>query len=202
MRSEILKGYEEAANGDFIERVENISSADLLKPVIKHIPTQPCHILDVGAGTGRDAAWLASLSHNVLAAEPVDALRQAGMAKYTAPSISWIKDALPELSNTISIGQSFDIVLLNAVWQHLDAADRQTALSTLRAVTVDGGKVIVSIRHGAGAPTRPVFPANVAATVTWAEDAGFTAVDTKTTQAVQRGNQQAGVTWTWLVLRG
>lgn len=201
MRSEILEGYAEAAKGDFIERVEAVSSADLLAPAIKHIPKQPSHILDVGAGTGRDAAWFASLSHKVVAVEPVDALRLAGMAKHTSPSISWVKDALPDLSQTISLGQVFDIVLLCAVWQHLDAADRQIALWALRSVTVDGGKVVMSIRHGPGAPTRPVFPANVEDTVKWAEAVGFFILDVTTKQSVQSGNHHAGVTWTWLVLQ-
>lgn len=201
MRPEILKGYEDAANGDFIARVEAISSADLLHPIRKHLPMQPSRILDVGAGTGRDAAWFASHSHTVLAVEPVDALREAGMAKHPWPNISWLKDALPELSHTISLGQQFDFVLLCAVWQHLSAADRRNALSALRHVTVDGGKVVVSIRHGPGAPTRPVFPANVADTVKWAEDAGFSIVDETATKSVQSGNDRAGVTWTWLVLQ-
>lgn len=125
------------------------------------------------------------------------------MAKHSSPNISWIKDALPELSHRISLGQVFDIVLLCAVWQHLkrfdknlrhqltskrprrmnvarvssydlassltrnalDDADRRIALSALRTLVVDGGKVIISIRHGAGAPTRPVFPANLENTV-------------------------------------
>ncbi|WP_224815051.1 class I SAM-dependent methyltransferase [Hasllibacter sp. MH4015] len=201
MRSEILKGYEDAANGDFIARVEAISSADLLARVIEHIPKQPCRILDVGSGTGRDAAWLASLAHTVVAAEPVDALRQAGMAKHASPNVSWVKDALPDLSRTISLGQTFDIVLLSAVWQHLGDADRKVALSVLRSLTVDGGKVIMSIRHGAGAPTRPVFPANVENTVRWAQAVGLSAVDRTTSRSVQSGNRQAGVTWTWLVLQ-
>ena len=156
MKSEILEGYEEAAGGDFIERVEAIASSELLAPAMKHIPKRACRILDVGAGTGRDAAWLASLSHTVVAAEPVDALRQAGIARHTSPNISWIKDGLPELSCVVALGQVFDLVLLCAVWQHLDAVDRQIALSVLRSLTVDGGKVIMSIRHGAGAPSRPV----------------------------------------------
>lgn len=201
MRTEILKGYEEAANGDFIERVEAISSADLLMPVSKHLPKQPSHVLDVGAGTGRDAAWFASLSHTVLAVEPVDALREAGMAKHLSPKISWLKDALPELSHTISLRQKFNFIILCAVWQHLGAADRRGALSALRRVTVDGGKVVISIRHGPGAPTRPVFPANVADTVRWAEAEGFFIVDETITQSVQSGNHKAGVTWTWLVLQ-
>ncbi len=201
VRSEILDGYEEAANGDFIDRLEAISSADLLAPVIKHIPTQPSRILDVGAGTGRDAGWFASHSHSVVAVEPVDALRLAGKSKHTSPNISWVKDALPELAQTISLGPTFDIILLSAVWQHLDADERRTALSVLRSMTIDGGKVIVSIRHGAGAPTRPVFPANVEDTVKWAEAAGFAIVDKTTTLSAQSGNHQAGVTWTWLVLQ-
>ncbi|GAB5447379.1 class I SAM-dependent methyltransferase [Gymnodinialimonas sp.] len=201
MRSDILKGYEEAAKGDFIARVEAISSAELLAPAIKHIPTTPCRILDVGAGTGRDAAWFASLSHTVSAVEPVDALRQAGMAKHTSPNISWVKDALPELPYMVSVEQTFDIVLLSAVWQHLDAADRRIALPALRSVTVNGGKVIMSVRHGAGAPTRPVFPANIDDTVRWSEGVGLFLVDQATTQSVQPGNHKAGVTWTWLVLQ-
>lgn len=201
MRREILKGYEEATKGDFIERIEAISSADLLSPAVKHIPKQPCRILDVGAGTGRDAAWLASLSHSVVAAEPVDALRQAGMARHSSSNISWIKDALPELPRTISLGQTFDIVLLCAVWQHLDDAERRLALAALRSVTTVGGKIFISIRHGPGAPSRPVFPANIQHTVRWAETVGFVVIDETTTQSVQFGNHQAGVTWTWLVLQ-
>ena len=115
MRRQILKGYEDAAKCDLIERFESILSRDLLAPVMTYIPKQPCRILDVGAGTGRDAAWLAAQSHSVLAAEPVDALRHSGMAKHTSPNISWVKDALPELSHTISLGQVFDVVLFCAV---------------------------------------------------------------------------------------
>ena len=199
--SEILEGYEEAARGDFIERVEAISSADLLAPAMKHIPKKACRILDVGAGTGRDAAWLASLSHTVVAAEPVDALREAGMARHISPNISWVKDCLPDLSKLIALGQVFDLVLLCAVWQHICAVDRRIALSVLRSLTVDGGKVTMSIRHGEGAPTRPVFPANVEDTVKWAEVEGFIRVDEFIIQSVQSGNQEAGVTWTWLVLQ-
>ena len=75
MINEILKGYEDAASdGDLIQRLDGISSVDLFAPVIEHFPQQPSHVLDIGAGTGRDAAWLASLSHIVVAVEHVDAL--------------------------------------------------------------------------------------------------------------------------------
>jgi protein-L-isoaspartate O-methyltransferase len=34
------------------------------------LPSQPALALDVGAGSGRDAAWLLSLGHQVIAVEP------------------------------------------------------------------------------------------------------------------------------------
>jgi len=74
-------------------------------------------------------------------------------------------------------------------------------LVALRSVTVDGGKIILSIRHGAGAPTRPALPANVEDTVKWAEAAGCFVVDKTTTQSVQAVNHRAGVTWTRMVLQ-
>ncbi|MCQ0090237.1 methyltransferase domain-containing protein [Roseovarius sp. M141] len=201
MKNDILKGYQNAAGGDFIERIEGISSAELLSPVIGHFPQQSSHVADIGAGTGRDAAWLASLSHTVVAVEPVDALRDAGIAKHKSPSISWINDTLPQLSQTIAIGRTFDVILLCAVWQHLNDADRQVAFSAFRRLISDGGKIIMSIRHGAGAPTRPVYPANVSDTVKWAELQGFSKLSEVFTQSVQAQNYRAGISWTWLVLQ-
>ena len=202
MINEILKGYEDAASdGDFIRRLDGISSVDLLAPVIEHFPQQPSHVLDIGAGTGRDAAWLASLSHTVVAVEPVDALRHAGISKHKSPNISWVNDTLPQLWQTIALGKTFDVILLCAVWQHLEDADRQIAFSALRRLISENGKIIMSLRHGAGAPTRPVFPANVSDTVKWAELQGFSKLDEVSTRSVQVQNHQAGVTWTWLVFQ-
>ena len=202
MISEILKGYEDAASdGDFIQGLDGISSVDLFAPVIEHFPQQPSYVLDIGAGTGRDAAWLASLSHTVVAVEPVDALLHAGISKHKSPNIFWVNDTLPQLWQTIAIGKTFDVILLCAVWQHLEDADRQIAVSALRRLTSENGKIIMSIRHGAGAPTRPVFPANVSDTVKWAELQGFSKLDEVSTQSIQVQNHQAGVTWTWLAFQ-
>lgn len=202
MKNEILKGYEDAASGgDFIQRVEGISSIELLSPVIEHFTQQPSHVLDVGAGTGRDAAWLASLAHTVVAVEPVNGLRNAGIAKHRSFNISWVNDTLPRLLRTIALGKTFDIILLCAVWQHLDDADRQIALSAFSQLISDGGKIIMSIRQGAGAPTRPVYPTSVSDTVRWAELQGFSKLSEVSTQSVQAQNHQAGVTWTWLVFK-
>ena len=200
MTKDILKGYEDAAN-DLAQRFEKISSAELLAPVRGHFPKKPSRVLDIGAGTGRDAAWFASFSHAVVAVEPVDALRNAGISKHKLPNISWIKDTLPHLSKTIALGKQFDLIVLCAVWQHLDEAGRKDAFFALRRLISENGKVVMSIRHGAGVPTRTVYPANVSDTLKWAEERGFTTLSKVSSQSVQYQNRQADVIWTWLVLQ-
>lgn len=55
------------------------------------LPTSPALLLDVGAGTGRDAVWLASLGHDVVAVEP------SAAQLHPEPRIRWLDDGLPDL---------------------------------------------------------------------------------------------------------
>ena len=57
-------------------------------------------MLDVGAGTGRDAAWLARLGHEVVAVEPSAAMRAEAERRHPAARIRWIDDRLPGLAPT------------------------------------------------------------------------------------------------------
>src|SRR4051812_45736794 len=84
----ILSGYEESSAG-LIDRFEAIDPAALYASVAEAFPDAPRRILDIGAGTGRDAAWLAAQGHQVLAVEPVDALRRAGQRLHPEPAIRW-----------------------------------------------------------------------------------------------------------------
>ena len=55
-----VAGYEAAAKDGLAGRFEAIRSEELLSPVIDLLPSTPCEVADIGAGTGRDAAWLVS----------------------------------------------------------------------------------------------------------------------------------------------
>jgi ubiquinone/menaquinone biosynthesis C-methylase UbiE len=46
-----------------LKRYESISFADHHRLVMHLIPTAPSRVLDIGAGTGRDAAGFAALGH-------------------------------------------------------------------------------------------------------------------------------------------
>ena len=60
------------------ERYESREAAGIHAPWFHLFPQAPARILDIGAGTGRDAAWFATLGHSVLAVEPTDALGALG----------------------------------------------------------------------------------------------------------------------------
>jgi SAM-dependent methyltransferase len=194
--NDVLQGYKTAAP-DLIARFECISPAQVYGPVIDLLPTDTSRIADIGAGTGRDAAWLAERGHAVLAVEPVDELRRAGMALHTSPKIVWLDDRLPDLMRTTKHGP-FDFLLLSAVWQHLNDDERRLAVRRLRRLTAPGGMLIMSLRHGPGAADRPVYGVAPDDTVTAALNEGFTLARRQRTSSVQAGNRAAGVYWTWL----
>ncbi|MFT4254813.1 MAG: class I SAM-dependent methyltransferase [Caulobacter sp.] len=188
----VLAGYE-ADGADLVERFEAIDPAGLYAPVAAFIPTRPARIADIGAGTGRDAAWLTGMGHALIAVEPAAALREAGRA--LRPDLAWIDDRLPDLAR---LDGPFERLLLSGVWQHLDAAARAIALPRLAGLLAPGGVLVMSLRHGPGAPSRPVWPVDVEATVALAGGAGLRLVHRAEAASVQAGNRAAGVTWTWV----
>ena len=83
---------------ELLKRYESISFADAHSPVLHLIPPAPCRILDIGAGTGRDAAGFAALGHSVVAVEPTEELRRGTMLLHPSPMIEWLDDSLPNLA--------------------------------------------------------------------------------------------------------
>jgi SAM-dependent methyltransferase len=114
-------------------------------------------ILDLGAGSGRDAKHLAELAaktHNtknniqILAAEPAKALSQLGQKTTQGLNVKWVEDSLPALSNVTKQEISFDLILLSAVWMHIPPSDRARSIRKLANLLKPGGKLVISLRHG------------------------------------------------------
>jgi 2-polyprenyl-3-methyl-5-hydroxy-6-metoxy-1,4-benzoquinol methylase len=198
--NEILQGYAAHAKDDLVSRYEAISSRQVYAPVLDLLPVEPVRIADVGAGTGRDAAWFAELGHRVVAVEPVEELRVSGMARHSDSPIEWLDDRLPELEKAQALGP-FDLVTLCAVWQHIDDDARQLALANLAQMTSAGGRLVMSLRHGPGAKDRKVFPISADSTIDAAGHVGFELLRRAEAASVQAANQANGVFWTWLVFR-
>src|ERR1700692_3272765 len=73
------EGYAEEVEA-LVQQYESLSFSDNHKAILHLIPSEPCRVLDVGAGTGRDAAGFAALGHHVVAVEPTTELRTRAMA--------------------------------------------------------------------------------------------------------------------------
>jgi 2-polyprenyl-3-methyl-5-hydroxy-6-metoxy-1,4-benzoquinol methylase len=171
----ILKGYAADA-GELVRRFEALQTEVVLAPVMDLLPSRPGKTLDVGAGTGRDAAWLAGRGFDVLAVEPVDELRQAGQALHRGINIEWLDDSLPLLRRTKARGETFDLILSIAMWQHLPSDQHHLALASLSPLAAPGGRMILSVRYGPGAPNRICFAADTDRLVAAARDNGLVLV--------------------------
>lgn len=195
MIEQVLDGYAADA-ADLVPRFESLSSEAVLAPIAGLLPIPPARVVDIGAGTGRDAAWLARRGHRVVAAEPVAALRQAGEALH--PELCWLDDRLPDLPCLRGTGERYDVVLLVGVWQHLPPETHEEAMAALADLLSAKGRLILSARHGPGGSSRPCFPADVDHVCALAAARDLTLLCRRHAESLQQANRDAGVTWTWL----
>jgi protein-L-isoaspartate O-methyltransferase len=83
------EGYADEAEA-FLRQYESLSIADVHRQVMHLIPTTRSKILDIGAGTGRDAAGFAAMGHRVTAVEPTAELRVRAGALHPSRAIEWL----------------------------------------------------------------------------------------------------------------
>src|SRR5260370_38510792 len=92
------------------------------------MPATPSRVLDVGAGTGRDAAALAALGHTVVAVEPTPELRAHGQRLHPGAGITWVGGSLPAFGKVQARGQALDLIMLTAAWVQLGSDQPEHAL--------------------------------------------------------------------------
>lgn len=150
------EGYGETA-AERVRQYESIPFAHVHRHWMHVFPTAPSHVIDIGAGTGRDAAGFADLGHTVTAVEPTPELRSEAERLHPHPAITWIDDALPDLDRVHALGECYDLVMLTAVWMHLDLAQRERAMARVAPLVRPGGTMALSLRHGPVPAGRRMF---------------------------------------------
>ena len=108
---------------------------------------EPGLACDVGAGSGRDANWLAGKGWKVLAVEPSRGMRERAR-QHSHARVSWLDDRLPALTRLRSLGHRFDLILVSAVWMHLPPAAREPAFRVLSDCLRPDGALVITLRHG------------------------------------------------------
>ncbi|MCC7541905.1 MAG: methyltransferase domain-containing protein, partial [Deltaproteobacteria bacterium] len=141
-----LRAYDENADA-LVARYESPAVRELLAKYLRVSFPRGSRILDLGAGTGRDLAWMASDGCQVYGVEPSEALRTA--ARRLHPDLAerivagYLPGGLPSFDAARDV--PFDGILCSAVLQHVPSAYLFDAAYAIRLRLRDGGRLLVSI---------------------------------------------------------
>ncbi len=146
-RSGMLQWYDSHAD-EVVEQYESFQ-AKQVHPILFHaLPARPCHVLDIGSGSGRDAAALAELGHAVVAVEPSVELQKRARQRHPHVAIRWTSDHLPKLRKIRQMGLQYDVIVLSAVWMHLPPSERRNAFRRVVSLMRPGAMLYLTLRHG------------------------------------------------------
>lgn len=201
MKNTITSGTEGyASEASFLlEQYENFSFEDSHAALFDYLPQQSSKILDIGSGTGRDAAWFDEKGHDVVAAEPTKEMREGAIRLHPSPTINWVDDSLPDLEKIKKLDIQFDFIFVSAVWMHLDKEQREAAMHSVADLLSKGARLFVSLRHGPVPKGRRMFAVSAEETIDLASRYKLEPLYNKRTESILTGNKAAGVWWTKLV---
>jgi SAM-dependent methyltransferase len=188
----------DAHAADLSSRYEAIDPAKLHSWLLGLVPTKPGAVLDIGAGSGRDAAWFARQGHDVIAVEPSGKMREEAQRFHPDPRVCWMDERLPELSEVGCLGISFDLVMLTAVWQHVAPSDRERAFRKVARLVKSGGLLAITLRLGPAPADRRMHPVSVDEVERLARNHGFEV------EKIHHAPDEQGrtdVQWTCIALR-
>ncbi|MCV6591691.1 MAG: methyltransferase domain-containing protein [Silicimonas sp.] len=181
-------------------RFLNLDAETVLEAVLSFLPTEPVPVLDVGAGSGRDALWFAEKGHEVTAVEPVREMSEQAEKTRFRDRIHWIEDHLPGLEALDGHEGRYGLALLSGVWHHLPPEIRAPAFTRLAGLLRPEGRLVLSLRLGPDVDGRTNFAIDLEHTLTEARAAGLDLVHKAERPSIQAANIALGVTWVWLVL--
>ena len=71
-----------------VKQYESLSFEEVHAGILNLLPQPGAVVLDVGSGSGRDAAWFAAHGYDVVAVEPSDAMRAHARALHPSNRIN------------------------------------------------------------------------------------------------------------------
>ena len=180
-----------------VSQYESLSFEDVHPALLDLLPAPGATILDVGAGSGRDAAWFADKGYDVVAVEPSETMRTFARRRHPSRRIHWLADSLPDLAQVRRLGLTFDLILLSAVWMHVPPASRQRALRKLTTLLSPNGRIAISLRIGPPDTDRAMYEVALPELTAMAQQFGLRLV--RTDDSLDRLGRP-GISWTTAIL--
>jgi SAM-dependent methyltransferase len=170
--------YYEQHAARLVEQYESLPFQDVHANLMDLLPAPGATILDIGAGSGRDAAWFAANGYDVVAVEPSEAMLAGAKERHSSNKIHWLSDSLPDLAKVRRLGLSFDLILLSAVWMHIPPAERQRSLRKMATLLAPKGRIAISLRLGPPDTERAMHDVSMPELVSLAQQFGLRIVRT------------------------
>ena len=161
-------------------------------------PQSGDRVLDVGAGSGRDANWLSQQGCLVVAVEPAKILRDIARPQ-CSQQIQWLDDSLPALNTVSQLTYQFDLILLSALWMHLTSQQRQESIKVLSHLLSVNGSLVITLRYGDFNDERETYDVSVEELNKLSEEVGLSIVNQVFDS--QDSLKRANVTWRTVVLK-
>ncbi|MEL6538699.1 MAG: class I SAM-dependent methyltransferase [Bacteroidota bacterium] len=184
----------------FVEATSIIPFEVLHHEFLEFLPAEAALVLDLGAGSGRDADTLSQIGYRVIAVEPLAEFRALGQELYPSSNIEWMNDALPTLQKLKYYSRQVDFILCSGVWHHLDPEEQQAAMKRVAELVKPRGIFCLSLRHGPAGVGHHVFPIDLSQTRRSADEAGFDILRETDHQPSLLANKPT-VHWSRLVLQ-
>ena len=163
----------------------------------KHVEkSKPGLACDIGAGSGRDARWLANQGWQVIAVEPSKLSDKAAQHD----RVEWLKDSLPGLTKLRGLGHRFDLILLSGVWMHIATSHRRRAFRILTELLKPSGVLVIGYRNAideSEAQERGFLPIEEGELIKFAQNRAVT----HQVQYKQNDLSREGIEWNWHVLK-
>ena len=196
--SEELDSYRGSNALALCDLYESTTFESVHRSWLAHLPKTPGKILDVGAGSGRDAAALQIRGWRVVAVDcSLDMLHEAQRRHPDAP-IRWLHGRLPQL--TVLRGERFDLILCSAVWMHLDPTERAVGMRTIRELLAEEGICVITLRHPADV-SRGMFEVTISETTDLAQRNSLVVLQATQSRDSIPEWHRPGISWSTIVLR-
>jgi SAM-dependent methyltransferase len=195
-----LPSYTGASAHALCDLYESATFEEVHRSWRKHLPKAPGVALDVGAGSGRDAAALRARGWDVVAVDSSADMLEEAQSRHPHAGIEWIHDALPELQIISGRGTLFKLILCSAVWMHLGPTERSGAMMTIAGLLQERGVAVITLRHPPD-PKRQMFDVTIEETMALAECNGLAIVQAAHVHDPTPVWGRLDVSWSTVVLR-
>jgi SAM-dependent methyltransferase len=144
--TDTVERYDRCASS-LARRFDSVSFEQVHNELLDQFPSPPARILDVGAGSGRDANALERMGYDVTAVEPAAGLRRIGKAR--TGDVKWVDDRLPSLSRLHRQANHFDFILCSAVLMSIAPSELAPSIASMASLLRQEGRLSVSVREQA-----------------------------------------------------